>query len=57
MKNRIGKFNRRAEIISPVYQSVMQKQAGRSVPKREKKFHLGNYRVDTFCDVVAFELL
>ena len=57
MKNRIGKFNRRAEIISPVYQPVMQKQLSRLVPKREKKFHLGNDRVYTFFDIVTFELL
>ena len=48
MKNRIGKSNRRAETCSPVYQLVMQKQAARSVPKRENKFHLGNDAAYTF---------
>ena len=42
MKNRIGKSNWHAEIFLPVYQTVIQKQAARSVPKRENKFHLGN---------------
>ncbi len=49
MKNRIGKFNRRAEIFSTVCQVITKKQAGQSVPKRENKFHLGNKpAVDTF---------
>ena len=48
MKNRIGKSNRRAEIFLTVYQFVMKKQAARSVPKRENKFHLGNDSVYTF---------
>jgi len=56
MKNRIGKSNRRAEICSPVYQLVMQKQAAKPVPKRENKFHLGNDTAYTFVRIAAFEL-
>jgi len=55
MKNRIGKSNRRAEILPTAYQHVMQKQAAKSVPKRENKFHLGNDPVHTIVWPAAFE--